>query len=386
MKSTRRELRDLILIVLILPIGILCMLAVGQFAIRMLPSWNIAADMGSNVDPNKQYASFQEIRVVEPLLSAIQTPPAWRDTFLTPQAGKGSSGVVPLATFDPSVTPSPEATVNETATQVATASPSATASSTSVPTNTASPTSVTTVTATASGTQPTATAVKTKKPGDDDDDPPPTNPPPTNPVTSVPPTATASPIPSTPDPALTVLSTPPSGFNAGAPDTSSASGPNFPDGSYFVVTLNTPVHVSASPDGNYDMVYYEVENPAGSGNIAIDRVIVGISQNSNGNPYYEVFNWGDGKPDTNTNVDTTKIVVPTAEVDNQNIPTTDLHKDPAASPQTGILIDVDNAPSHPPEGDYSYAVVIAPPADPPPAPPGDGGQVDAVQVTEVPIP
>ncbi len=395
MKSTRRERRDLILIILILPIGILCMLEVGQIAIRMLPSWNINADMGSKVDPNKQYASLQEVGAVEPLLPAIQTPPAWRDTFLTPQAGQKSNEVVPLSTFDPSVTPSPTANLSQTAV----VSPTAVASSTPLPTNTTTtiPTSVT-VTATSSGIPPTASATKTKKPRSTD------NPPPTNPVTATSTatatttntststatsTATALP-PVTSTPVGTQLTATPAGFNVGAPDGGSAEGNGpggFPDGSYFVATLNTPVHVNATPDGNYDMTYSEVENPPGGGSVAMDQVVVGISQNSSGNPYYEVFNWGDGKPDKNTNVDTSNPAVGlgsvATEADNAPIPTSKLDGTPPT--KTGILIDVDTAPSHPPEGDYNYVVVSAPPASAPNNS-GDGSQVDAIQVTEVPIP
>ena len=93
-----------------------------------------------------------------------------------------------------------------------------------------------------------------------------------------------------------------------------------------------PVHVNPTPDGNYDLVYYEDENPSTPGYIALDDVIVGISNDSSGNPYYEVFNWGDGSPDTNTNVDTSDPppVLPASEPDNQSIDMNDLHQDPAA--------------------------------------------------------
>jgi hypothetical protein len=48
------------------------------------------------------------------------------------------------------------------------------------------------------------------------------------------------------------------------------------------------------------------------------------------------------------------------------------------------LIDVDNADSNPPPGDYQFVVIISPATLP-----GDtsgNAQVDAIQATEVPIP
>ena len=172
---------------------------------------------------------------------------------------------------------------------------------------------------------------------------------------------------------------PPTGFNLGAPDGATAQNPDFKDGNYFVV--NAPVIVEATPDGKYDMVYYEWDT---GGKILMDQVIVGISKDPSGNPYYEVFNWGDGQPDKNTNVDTTLPGIP-AETDNAQIDTSKLYQDPSGPPQTGILIDVDKAPSNPPPDTYDYVVIIAP-KNAPAGPSSDGGQVDSIQVTEVASP
>jgi hypothetical protein len=106
----------------------------------------------------------------------------------------------------------------------------------------------------------------------------------------------------------------------------------------------------------------------------MDSVIVGISQNSSGNPYYEVFNWGDGVADTNTNVDSNLPAIP-PETDNATIATSDLYG--TAPNQTGITIDVDNASSHPPPGSYPYVVIIAPAS--PPGDGNDGAEVDSVE-------
>jgi hypothetical protein len=253
--------------------------------------------------------------------------------------------------------------------------PSATPSATPSSSPTVEPTTTVTATGTPEPTNtPTATTTATKKPRDDDE-----------PLPTLPP-----PVTSTIDPAQEI-SPLPAGLNTGAPDGSNASGANFPDGHYFVMNFSAnPVIVEPTPDGHYDMVFYEDENPNGDNKIDMDQVIIGISKDPSGNPYYEVFNWGNGVPDANSNVDTTTLGLPVEEVDNQNIPTTDLYKDPAspAPPpnlQTGILIDVDNASSHPPPDTYNYVVVIAPPATNP-GNVGDDGQVDSVQVTEVASP
>ena len=138
-------------------------------------------------------------------------------------------------------------------------------------------------------------------------------------------------------------------------------------------------------------MYYESES---GGNITLDHVIIGISNEPDGDPYYEVFNWGDNVPDTNTNVDIS-IMPPDpsalpppgpacteAECDNREISTDKLY-DPSGSPgepQTGILIDVDNAPSNPPPGEYEYVVIISPNS-------GDSSnQIDGIELVDEPPP
>jgi hypothetical protein len=141
--------------------------------------------------------------------------------------------------------------------------------------------------------------------------------------------------------------------------------------------------VSNTPDGNYDLIYYEALYPLGNGTIIqLDRVIVGIS-NLVASGYFEVFNWGDNIRDENTNVDTNKLpsdsgcTVGPPECDNRVIPIANLY--PGASgpaPSTGILIDVDTAKSAPPPGSYRYLFILSPPSS-------DAAQVDSVVVTEV---
>ncbi len=147
------------------------------------------------------------------------------------------------------------------------------------------------------------------------------------------------------------------------------------DGTYVVVNL--AVTVSSTPDKNYDLVFYEFNN---GGTVNLDWIIIGISNSATGSSYYEVFNWGDGKADTNSNVGD----VAGSENDDQAVPLTELYDPDGSSgpaPQTGILIDVDTAPSNPQPGVYNYVVIISPSG-------GTGGsaQVDAIQTVEEPIP
>jgi hypothetical protein len=167
------------------------------------------------------------------------------------------------------------------------------------------------------------------------------------------------------------------GINTDVPDGTSAQLPN---GGYIVINISgNPILVSLTPDNFYDLVFYESEFAPGF--VHLDQIIIGIS-NDNGLTYYEVFNWGNDVPDTNTNVDT-NILTPDpgctleSECDNREIPTTDLHP----SPGTGILIDVDTAPGAPPPNTYDYLVVISPNTGS-----GDDSQIDAIVVTEVPLP
>lgn len=80
----RKSRRDLLLLLLILPLGVMCMLATGQVAIRLAPSWVLNADMRSFLDPDSEFASGGNQLFLEPLDPAILTPPAWGDLFLTP--------------------------------------------------------------------------------------------------------------------------------------------------------------------------------------------------------------------------------------------------------------------------------------------------------------
>lgn len=406
------EHRDWLLLAAIILLGILLMLLVGQSAIQMLPHWSVPADMVSKLDPNNQYQHGQGgSGMLQPIRPEILTPMAWMGTFLTPHPGADASDTPdPLVVFDPSVTPSPSVSPSEAATETLT--PTVTSSATLTPST--SPT--TTITGTPpSATATTPTKTKTSKPPTAT----PTTATPTATATTATPTAspttptasptTPSPTPTTPSPTPTATGTPvtidpsltqiaqPGNVNVGPPDGLNSS-PTA--GTYYIIDVSSnPIWVNPTPDGNYDLVYYEnvaaTVTPAPQ-HIDMDQVIVGISQDG-GATYYPVFNWGDGVPDTNTNVDTTTLpeLPPNnpaqPEADNQSIPTSALYQDPSApgSPQTGITIDVDTAPSNPPPGRYDTVVIINPPAPSPtqtlPSPTQDStGQTDGIDVTEVP--
>lgn len=360
MNMPNRERRDWGLIIFIIPIGIFLIVIVGQLAIGLFPNWRINADMNSNLDPNS--APGQPASLLQPLLPQILTPMAWAQTYLTPGA---DISFPPFFVIEPTSSASPSPTVVSptptTATPTASATPSPTSSVTA--TSTPNPTDDDTPTPTATTPSPSPT---TPSPSPTTPSPSPTTPSPT-------PTGT----PVTPDPSFTQISPTPPGIDLDAPDGTPASLPN---GGYIVINIGgNPIVVSLTPDSFYDLVFYESAfNPT---LIQLDQIIIGIS-NDNGLTYYEVFNWGNGIPDTNTNVDT-NILTPDPscilepECDNREIPQADLHP----TPGTGILIDVDNAPGAPPPGTYDYLVIISPNTGS-----GDDSQIDAVVVTEVPLP
>lgn len=359
--NSEQKRRDWSIIIFILPLGLVMMMCVGQLAVRMSPNWSVSGEMSSSLDP--ETAPKQNALIVPPISSDILTPMSWWDTFLTPSDGEEVE-FPPFVTFEPTLTPSVTATPSETA------SP------------TVSPTGGVTTTP----TPPTSTP--TKKPDDN------TPMPPTATATTASPTATATatatgtpttctdpgannnggplpcifPVSSTPEGSL--VTPVPTEIGVGTPDGSIGG---IDDGEYIVITLTAaPIVVNGPSDTNYDFVYYE--QPAGTG-IQMDSVIISISMDNT--IYYVVFNWGNGTPDNNSNVGDVTTNTGT-ENDNQNIDSSELHG--TAPEDTGILVDVDNAPSNPPPGDYWYVAIQAPVA--PPADGNDGVAFDSIEVAE----
>lgn len=363
--------RDWTMLIFLIPIGFLLIVIVGQAAVRLSPFWRVNADMNSNIetDPN----AARPFALLEPILPQILTPVGWMDNYLTPGA---DYSFPPFLTLSPTASPAPTEATPTPAASSPTPSPAAT--------GTPPPTATNTVVATATPPPPTET-----------DDPPPDD-------TSAP-TCNESnasnyggalpcryPVTSTPDPGYTFDNTPPSQINVGGPPDNIGSGSgnvgHITDGTYVVLALT--VTVGATPDNNYDLAFYEWNN---SGTVYFDWIIIGISDNG-GATYYEVFNWGDGTPDANSNVGDFAAV--NGEDDNEPIlvnPPPPLEPelyDPDETPppdgprpQTGILIDVDRATSNPMPGDYNYVVLISPSGGS-----GESAQVDAVQAVEVPTP
>jgi hypothetical protein len=351
--ETERSRNDWLVVLLFLLLGVLFMLFAGQKGTQLLPTWILRVNLGSNLDPSNYAVDFGPDGLPA-LRPEILTPPAWGDKYLTPHPDDPAKATPPtFVVFDPSATPSVSATPS--ATPSATASPSATTTTTTTP--------------------PSPTATWTRPPRDDD---------PTPTATS---TATASPTgyPDTLDPtAVAEISPTPAGVNYGPPDGSSADA-GFPENTYFMVAVPTIV-VGPTPDGNYELVYYE--SASSPTTILMDWVIVGVTNSTlwSSYTYYEVFNWGNGSADTNSNLNAADLGLPTAEVDNQAVSSSDLYEDPSspAPPpnlQTGILIDVEGAASEPPPGDYDMVVVISPPGGV-----DSSAHVDAVDVTNEPLP
>ncbi|HXF86396.1 MAG TPA: DUF11 domain-containing protein [Anaerolineales bacterium] len=184
MKSTERERRDWLLILIIFFIGFLCIILAGNLALRFAPRWELPADMGSNLDPNRDFLTRRPSGFLNPLDPAILTPPIWLDVFLTPgvifssrtPAPTNTPTAIPPITHSPTVTPfaptpSPTNTIifaSPTNTSVfvsPTLTSTTTRTSTPVTTATHTPTFTTTATPTPSFTfTPTFTATVTHTP------------------------------------------------------------------------------------------------------------------------------------------------------------------------------------------------------------------------------
>lgn len=352
------ERRDWRLMIFIIPLGILLMCIVGQIAIRLIPRWSVPADMTSNLDPNT--ASERPFSLLQPLIPQILTPMGWAGIYLTPGA---DISFPPFFVFEPgaSLTPTP-AQPTPTSLYTATFGPSPTATFGSVFTPTKTP---------PGGNPPTLPATATPKPGTEVPPPnktftpsptfTPTTPPPTEEPTAThteEPTATHTEEPTathTEEPPAGFPSTPPPGYNPIPPPIGVVVGPpngtvgSFGPNQYIVIDLGaTPIIVDGNNDP--DMVYYE--NAVG-GTVFVDNVIVGISANASGSPFYIVFNWGDisGVTTNDTNTNLAGII----EIENAPVSVNDLYNPPS----TGIAINVDGAASQPPPGSYQYVVILA---------------------------
>jgi hypothetical protein len=132
---------------------------------------------------------------------------------------------------------------------------------------------------------------------------------------------------------------------------------NIPDGTYVEYAFGTPLAVNG--DSAYDLVY--TTSPA----LQVDAVILQIGDGRN---WYTIFNWGNGSPDANTDINPADCP---GEADNCVIT-------PPPTNPPGISIDVD-LPGIP-TGNYPYIRIISPPN--PPDTGNDG--VDVNNITLLP--
>lgn len=97
-EEEKRERQDWLLVLLILLIGFMCVLGAGQRALFASPNWTMNANMGSGIDPNKDFLT-KPVDVFEPIDANILTQPAWVRVFLTPGAQfvTGTAPVGPVA-------------------------------------------------------------------------------------------------------------------------------------------------------------------------------------------------------------------------------------------------------------------------------------------------
>jgi uncharacterized repeat protein (TIGR01451 family) len=117
--DSRREWRDWSIIAFIILMGLLCLIAAGTLAIRFPPSWKLAANMDSLLDPNSDFLTRRPQGFIEPVDQSILTPAAWLGFFQTPgvtvlpptllptntQAAAATPTTQIIATSNPTITP-----------------------------------------------------------------------------------------------------------------------------------------------------------------------------------------------------------------------------------------------------------------------------------------
>lgn len=135
-------------------------------------------------------------------------------------------------------------------------------------------------------------------------------------------------------------------------------------GSSLTLAFNTPLVVNGHP--SWDLVFYELR--IGSG-IGMDWTLIQIGDGTN---WYNVFYWGDGIPDTNSNLNIN--VIGGTEDDNRDLTAPPLYTYTGSAGvfNTGIVMELDGVV---PNGTYPYIRFIAPPGDL-----DNGTEIDAVAI------
>jgi hypothetical protein len=150
-----------------------------------------------------------------------------------------------------------------------------------------------------------------------------------------------------------LIVTDPPGNIGSSPDGSST---NIPAGTYITLQLGSSVVVGGH--AGYDLVYYS--DPAAP-ILQMDLVILQIGDGRN---WYTIFNWGNGSPDANTDINPGDCP---SETDNCVIT-------PPPTNSPGVSIQLDGVV---PNGTYPYVRIFSPSAPPDS---GDGVDVDAITV------
>jgi len=92
-----RERQDWGIVLFILLMGFLCVIVAAQWALRFSPTWTLNADMGSNLDLNREFLTSKPVVFFEPVDPAILTQPSWMGGFLTPGASYSTGTPLPAA-------------------------------------------------------------------------------------------------------------------------------------------------------------------------------------------------------------------------------------------------------------------------------------------------
>jgi hypothetical protein len=148
-----------------------------------------------------------------------------------------------------------------------------------------------------------------------------------------------------------------------------------------IISLPTPITATGAIDTDYELVFYEaLGDPTPlTGTIYLDLVRISIGNNpasTDENDWYDVFEWGDGVDDTNTNLMRSSPVYTDAGITSDNAV---IQSPPLVGPSpyfSGIEIDVDNSPMEGvPPGNYRYVRIYSPNLGA-----GDGPEVDSIEV------
>ena len=151
----------------------------------------------------------------------------------------------------------------------------------------------------------------------------------------------------------------------GEPDGNQA---DIDEGGYLTFTLPAGSGIRDGP--GYDFVFFEWPNGPG---IELDWIVAEISDN--GVTWHEVFNWGGGGLDTNTNIEPPYGSDANGEMDNEPIPSDDLWPSGLIT-NTGIAIDINTPTWVPPQGSQYRYIRFSCPDD---GPGNDAAHVDAIE-------